>query len=110
MRGPEITGLRKRANGPARFRRDFLGKASRVEPRGKTTGRCLSPPRLTWQRSLRAQKAKHSVNILLSGGALSPPHTTHPCVCGCMCASVCARLFVCECVSQVSAKKAGAFE
>lgn len=56
----------------------------------------------------RAQKAKHSANILLGGGALSPPRTTHPCSCVCVCA--CARLFVCERVSQVSAKKAGAFQ
>lgn len=60
------------------------------------------------RRRLRAQKAKHSVNILLGGGALSPPsHNPFVLVRARMCVCV---LFVCECVSQVSAKKAGAFE
>lgn len=64
----------------------------------------LSPPPSADAAVVRAQKAKHSVNILLGGGALSPPsHNPFVFVRARMCVRV---LFVCDCVSQVSAKKA----
>lgn len=45
----------------------------------------ISTGSIKGQRSLRAQKAEQSVNILLGGCALSPPHTTYLFVCACVC-------------------------
>ena len=64
----------------------------------------ISTGSIKGQRRLRAQRAKHQVNILLGDCALSPPHITYLFVCWCVC------LFVCECVREAGAKNARAFE